>query len=959
MGSSLFDQYTHRSWTERDGLPPGRVRAIAQDRDGYLWIGTEVGLIRFDGVRFVPMQLRRETTAQDDRVLTVINAADGSIWTGFGAGGGVSRLAGDAVTNYGSAEGLGDGFISGIAQDPEGSIWAAAREGLYRFRGDHWTKASASDGVPPGPAYGVYVDAAGNLWAALATGVICRNRRESTFHLVDGSHHSEPTKFAEGPGWLVVADETTGIRVVSGSIENTGLANFHAPVTHALRSRDGVLWIATNGYGLASIRPMSHHVENFTAAQALTSDAVRVLFEDREGNVWVGTQSGLDEFSRRIALPITNLGVTSVVAAGSDGRMWVGTAQGVIGIDAGTQRRPIVRIAAPGGMVSALHVASDGQLSIATRDLVFRLRGTGLVAVGASSNDGPAQIASITTDLRNTIWIGDVAHGLFRWTDGHLAQVYADQEEPPRPVFVTFTDSQNRVWVGSSQGRIGRFDVDGGLQWYGPADGLTQGIITSLYEDERKTMWIGSSDGLTRFADGRFQSLTYGHGFPMKNVSAIVTDGTGSLWLGVSTGIVHLNPAEFAQALADPHHPIEYELYDSSDGLAGAPGWQGTPTVARALDGRLWFVTGNGLTVIDPHALREKSTPPIRIESLTADAKTFTPGQPLKLAASTSRIQIDYTALTLTSPLKVRFRYKLDGFDADWVDAVRQRQAFYTNLPPGQYRFKVMAVGDDVDAHHALDYVDFSIDPAFHQTRWFYGLLAVAILGAGATIWRVRVQSVHRHFLLILEERLRLSREIHDTLLQGLVGVALQLGALPDDQYVSPSDAANIRHARRQVEEYIREARQSILNLRSPTAETPDIVSTLTEIGERLTKNTSTRFALDVVGAPSPNRPPQIDGQLLRIGQEAVTNAVRHGAPTRVDLQVDFQADSVRLAVSDDGCGFDVEQLFANPGPHCGLLIMQERAEQVGGRLSVRSAPGAGTVVEVIVPTAKGAAARG
>ena len=469
----------------------------------------------------------------------------------------------------------------------------------------------------------------------------------------------------------------------------------------------------------------------------------------------------------------------------------------------------------------------------------------------------------------------------------------------------------------------------------------------AVHEDRRGAIWFGGGTRLTRFFNDQLEDITAG--FPGDAILSVVDDDQGYLWIATNSGIVHLAPSEFDKAVRDPSHPLAFRFYDASDGLAGMPSRYNN--AVRRVDGTLWFVTGRGLTSLEPSRLSvSRPAPAVRIETVNVNGSHFEPTSPLVLPAGATNIQIDYTALTFFSPRKVRFRYLLEGFDESWTNAGTRREAVYTKVPPGSYRFRIAARSSEGIWNEEDTLLDLAIPPTFYQTRSFY---AFCVLGAAATAlfgWRARMQRVKHHFKLVLAERVRLSREIHDTLLQSLVGVALQLDAASTSiESRSAQDAKRLGQMRDQVEHYIREARQSIWNLRSTALQIADLSTSLREVAAHGVQGTGVKVDFTVTGQSS-RCPAAVEQQLLRIGQEAIVNVVRHADAHRVQIELHFADDSVRLNVSDDGRGFDPSARTHHPGQHCGLLIMQERAEQVGGSFAVSSRFRGGTAVSVTIP---------
>jgi signal transduction histidine kinase len=508
-------------------------------------------------------------------------------------------------------------------------------------------------------------------------------------------------------------------------------------------------------------------------------------------------------------------------------------------------------------------------------------------------------------------------------------------------------DGQGRLWLTAAGGKMTILMPNGERR----TETLPIGNASATYEDRRTGLfWIGGSSGLARVDGDRVLSVTRDNGFP-GDVFAMVADDAGTLWASVPAGIIRIEQAEFEKAAATPRYQMQYLLFDTSDGSAGAPTGAGGPNAVRGADGRLWFSTGNGLTIVDPKNLGEpRPAPVVRIESGARNAQRFDPAPGMELPAKTSHLQVEYTSLALTDPARVRFRYRLEGFDNDWIEAGTSRQATYTNLPPGDYRFRVMASNNDGRWNEAgTDTWAFTILPTFYQTRTFYAAIVVAIALLIWAAWAYRVAQVRRQFAMVLAERIRMSRTIHDTLLQGMVGIALQFNDLSKTIEATPGAREQLGRIRRQVEEYIREARSSIWDLRSPRLEQKTLVDALRDAGDRVTAGTPVRFELAVTGTPRECSPKTAE-QLLLIGQEAVSNAVRHAHASHVRMELAFEDERVRLRVSDDGQGFDIDVARQADG-HYGLTSMRERAEEVRGLFNVVSRPGAGTQIEAVVPT--------
>jgi signal transduction histidine kinase len=558
-------------------------------------------------------------------------------------------------------------------------------------------------------------------------------------------------------------------------------------------------------------------------------------------------------------------------------------------------------------------------------------------------------VLSISPAAGGGLWLGD-GQWLYRWKGATPAPLTLAPDADFPTVTFARADRSQRLWLGSGD-RIGVLNTDGTFRALGSAEGLDPRASLRLYdvfEDAEGVVWLGTSAGLSRFADGRMTSIGSAQGLPGDRVWSIVEDLKGDFWLSLDRGIVRVTRSDIAHAIASRSHRMPYQMYDPKDGLAGSA--LGTLNSAREPNGRLWFVRGGGVTEVNPGDLMPRTDPPaIRIEEAKANDQRLELSEH-SLPAGTRRLEVSFTVLTLAGSNRVRFRYRLDGFDTDWVDAGPRRTVFYTNLSPRDYRFRVEAHAEDGTWSTSAADWPFTIRPAIYQTRWFYAFWAVVVVMCTVLAWRFRLALVRRQFSLALAERARLSREIHDTLLQSLVGVALQFDGIASA--LGPSSVSareQLTRTRRQVEAYIREARQSIWDLRSPALETHDLAAALSAFAKGLIRDQPIRFTSVVVGNDSA-RPPKADNQLLRIGQEAITNAVRHSGARRIHLEITFGDELVTLRVDDDGCGFEANRSSVEEESHYGLTTMKERAEELGGTLTITTAAGRGTSIEAVVP---------
>lgn len=950
--TTLLTGYNLTSWTQKDGIESPLIFSLAQDSLGYLWLGTETGALRFDGVRFVPWQSLAAIPNPSASVRSIFVSRDGAMWFGLGEPGGIVVLRNGTARSYGPQEGLPDGIVMSIVEGSDGTIWAGGRFGLHRLSADRWQRAD--DGLPPGIVNALLADGDA-LFVAASSGVFRRGPADPTFEMVGTSNEVARSLVRDRHGRLWVTDPIAGFRDAKESDTPPGTL-MRARGSRLLYDSHGNLWIGTGGQGLWRLRHTEKgHVdasERTSTATGLSDDGITELIEDREGNVWAATRDGLNRFTPHKMTPITDIGVVNAIDATRDGRVWVGTVDGILWFEDGRIPLRSTPIPLRNPPLTAMHADASGTLWAATATELVRVDGSKATVVPLKRG-AIRELTDITSDGEGGLWIHDTARGLLRWKHGSLTPGPLPEEFVPRTLLASHTDREGRAWFSFAGDHVAVIDRSGAVRLFDEHDGLTVGPYRAIHQDQGGAIWFGGDGGLTRFATGVFTTLPASPATPVHRITGIIDDEDGALWLAVeAAGILRLSREEIAKGLSNPAHTVRYSAFDKMDGSAGTMRWFGNRAAVRAGDGRLWFVAGRGVTVVDPQAVgaERPRDDKVRIEGAVVDGAPLSAASAQVLPPGTARVQVDYTVLDLTSPQKRRFRHRLDGFDPDWIDAGTRHSAFYTNLPPRDYTFRVMATDADGAFTDAIGEWRFRIRPAFYQTWWF----AAACLGAAAlsigAAWRVHVLRMRKQFSLLLGERARLSREVHDTLLQSMFGYALQFDALAEAVGASaPHLHERLAGLRHQVEDDIREARQSIWNLRSPMLERQDLPSTLKDVAEHAVASTSVDFDFDVGGAPR-RVSPQLEEQLLRIGREAVSNCVRHAHATRIKMSLDYGEKAITLTVADDGQGFDAGSP-PEQSEHFGLTTMRERAESVGGSLLVRSGRGQGTTVTATVPT--------
>jgi len=935
----ILSGYSLTSWHDGAGRALGSVYAVVQSNDGYLWIGSDAGLLRFDGWRFFTWDDLSDVSIPGS-IKSLAVAGAGGLWAGLSNPASVARVR-DGQVRMLSAGLEGLDAVTALAEDADGVVWAIADWELYAWQSGRWRKADLPWPSRPGQVRHVFADRTGTLWVGTRWGVF--EQRDSGFRLVSPEHVWGIGQDPKGDIWTT--DVAAGFRRLASQtpprhpLEGAG--------HRLLYDRHGVLWVGTFGDGLwrAQAKGDGFSIQRAALRTGLSSDSVLSIMEDRDGNVWTGTTVGLHRLTRRALTPLEGAGFVLAVLADQGGPL-AGTTKGLARLTPAADSWRSTHVGVETPEIRTLYRDAGGTLWAGAADGLWRLVGGRLVHQPLPSRSNML-VLSIAPAAGGGLWLGD-GRWVYRWKGPEMSPLVLPPEAGFTTIALARMDRSRRLWLGSGTA-LGFIDASESFHRLGSTEGLAPGgaVLHDVIEDDDGTVWLATSKGLSRFSGNTLTTIGRAQGLPGDRVWSLVQDARGRLWLSLDRGVVRLERQEATLAMADPLRRVRYQMFDPMDGLAGAP--LGSISSTRERNGRLWFVRGGGVTAVDPAGLPERTAPlTVRIEEAIANGQRMGLG-PRTLPAGTRRLELSFSSLTLAGQNRPRFRYRLDGVDTDWIDAGPRRTVFYTNLSPRAYRFRLEAHPEDGTWTTASAEWAFAIQPAFYQTPLFFALCALSIVAATVLGWRFRLRLVKQQFSLALAERARLSREIHDTLLQSLVGVALQFDGIANALGPASVTARDqLTRVRRQVEAYIREARQSIWDLRSPVLEVQDLVSALRGFAKEAIGDKTTRLTTSVSGKDAP-RPPNVDNQLLRIGQEAITNAIRHSGARRIHLDLAFGAEFVTLRVSDDGNGFadgtDV------PGDHhYGLATMRERAEELDGTLTITSIVGSGTTIEAIVP---------
>jgi ligand-binding sensor domain-containing protein/signal transduction histidine kinase len=944
--------YSRRAWLTEQGLPQNTAHSVVQTGDGYVWVATDEGLARFDGLGFKVFDKQNTPQLKSNDIRALLHAVKGdALWASTSAG--LVRFAGGGWTTYTTAEGLASDDVVSAYEDREGSVWVATSAGLGRLRDGAFANYTTRDGLAGDNVLTVFQDAAGTLWVGTADGLSrFVGERFESFGAGDGLPGSSVSAVAAGPDGCLWLGTDAGLSCYrEGRFKNFGTAEGlpNARVISLRVDRGGSLWVGTAG-GLARLR--DGKFETLGGAESLSNGVVLSVFEDREGSLWVGTESGgLHQLRDRKFTTYTardGLSGDLVKAIYEDARgdVWIGTyGAGLSLLRDGRLKTFTSSDGLASDIVLALFGDSEGTLWVGTPDGLSRLR-DGRFTTYTSADGLPNDfVRSIYADSRGRLWVG-TRGGLAR-LEGRSFVSYTTADGLPNDFVGTiYEDARGALWVGTLGG-LGRFD---GTRFtnYTTRDGLSDNVVISIHGDAEGRIWIGTNGGgLNLLKDGRFTSFTTRDGLPHDTIFRILEDARGALWMSSSKGVFRLAKSELEEFAAGRLDKLSPVLYGTADGMATREcSGGGHPSAWRGRDGRLWFSTVRGVATVNPEGLTTNAEPPPAVvEEVRVDGELAAPGA--ALAPGRVRFDFHYVGLSFVAPEKVRYRYKLEGFDRDWIDGGDRRVAYYTNLGPGSYNFLVMASNNDGVWSDAPAAFSFTLRPHFYRTYWFYALTLAMLALVAWQLYALRVRQVRARYDAVLGERNRIARELHDNLAQEILGASVQLEIVARLLHASPEQArTHLDRARALVRSSVAEARRYVWDLRSQSLEERDLPSALAEMTRRLASESQARTQFEVGGTFRP-LPRQVENNLLRIGQEAVNNAVRHSGAQTISVSLDFDARAVRLSVRDDGRGFDPN---TNGGGRFGLVGMRERAAEMGGSLAVKSAPGAGSEVTVSVP---------
>ena len=950
--SRAISQYIHDEWAASRGLRSGTIYAIAQSADGYLWIGAEKGLIRFDGVIFRTFSHADSPSIPTGPILGLVADREGNLWI-RPQGPNLVLYRDGRFEDFRVIPGQADLSLTAMGLGSAGELLLAYRNATVEYRqgrlipimtGLDMPLVISVAGTKDGKFWlgtrdaGLFSVSEGRLSAA---GVEIRDRKVNVL-------------LADGDRELWIGTDNGVLRWDRTKITQSGVPHslLQAQTLALVKDRDSNIWAGTAN-GLERIRPIDDSRRNQFARPGRE---VTALLEDRDGELWIGSTRGLERFRDTVFLtyppPKGHAEGSGPIYVDAEERTWFG---------------------APDGGLYRIEGARSERISIAglDRDVVYSIAG------------GPGEL-----------WIARQQGGLTCLRSEGAALSFKTYTQvdglAQNNVLAVYRSRDGSVWAGTVNGGVSRFR-NGKFTTYTTANGLASNTVSAIEETPDGTIWFATPNGLSTFRDGHWGLLSGADGLPPGGVNCLSADSAGVLWIGTAKGLGFLRakrvefPVEAPEQVQEeifgiaqdrsgclwittPDHVLRVERdallkskvqatdvreYGATDGLPGTESAKRFRSVTTDSQGLIWLSLNGGVSVANPSRLVRPAVPVLlHIESISADGRVLDRSGPIRIPSSVRRVTIEYAGLNLPAPERIRFRYRLDGNDRDWSPPTAAREAIYTNLPPATYRFRVMASNRDGIWDSGEAVAVFEIEPAFWQTWWFQLSTVFAAALSVVAMYRFRLHQITRQLNIRFEERLaertRIAQELHDTLLQGFLSASMQLSVTVDG--LAPDSP--IRQPLARVTELIRkvidEGRNAVRGLRAPSSGSMDLAKALSEIHKELRVH-DIGFRVVVEGQPQPLQA-MLGDEVYRIAREALVNAFRHSKAKNIELEIEYAADSLRVLIRDDGCGIDPVVLKSGREGHWGLAGMRERAEQIGARLSVWSRAGSGTEVELAIP---------
>lgn len=956
-----LSQFAVASWQTDAGLPELAIQALLETSDGYLWVGTQEGLARFDGQHFTVFDHVNTPQLHSDFIESLVEDGQHSLWIGTENGIAVRRANGE-FESMDHKEGLRLLYVTASARDDDGSVWIGGSGGFVHIVDGKIARSfDERDGLEDSQVSSLAVDGNGTLWI-IAQGRLYRLKNGKVEKFSSGISNQEIVRlFTNRKRQLWALGNAASVFTLVGDHFEAWWPEGVPKSEHVqgiVEDRDGTRWFATNTNGL--FRARAERGGNIVTEQAFNDLRFETIYEDSTGTIWLGTLGrGLmrlrdGSFSTLVKKDGLASDTALSVLADHSGDVWIGTLSGLTQLSGGTSHRFTTEEGLFANYVASLAVDRDGGMWVGMRGNVVDHLKDGKVdhRITLKAPLLSTVATAIVQDPQRRLWIGTNGAGVAEYTPQGLRYHMNTNGLTENFVNAMTEDSHGDVWVGTSNGpwriRDGELETD-------PTSGseLAHSNISAIHEDARRGLWFGTlARGIFRIERGVVSHFDRAQGLPDDSINSVLDDDDGNLWLGSNRGIFRIELDQLDDVAAGRRDQFHVTQFGEADGMKTAETSSGTqPSAWRSDDGRLWFVSAEGVVVVDPKHIQRDMRPlkPI-IESVRVNDVDVSLASDLRFPARTSRLEIRYTAPNLTST-NTSFRYRLSNFDDTWSQVGGERVARFVNVAPGTHRFEVQARRGDEEWSTATSMLSFYVAPAFYQTFWFFILIVLAILLALGLVHYLRVRWL-RMESAVAEERRRLAGEIHDSLAQGFSAISVQIEAALGRMHRSPELAiSHLKLASDVSRSSLSEARKSIWNLQTRHANECALIDAINAACEQILYGHDAKLLLAARGRVWKANP-FAEHNLLRVAQEAVSNAIHHGHAHTIQIDLVYEFTRLVLTITDDGNGYD-ENVSPEIDRGYGLKNMQQRVDTIRGALQIRSAVGVGTRIEVIVPRTK------
>jgi signal transduction histidine kinase/ligand-binding sensor domain-containing protein len=969
--SRAISQYGHMMWTLQAGELPGTPTTMGQTTDGYLWVGTRTGLVRFDGIRFVAFSPPEGEALASSRILSVRGGRDGSLWIGTRAG--LERWHEGHLSKFSDSPSQ----IAAILEDPTGKIWFTRmsirddKGPLCEIAAERVVCHGTTGGVPIPVGRDLKMDAHGNLWT-VSDKTLMRWKdgrsdtwlplglsEESAEKLTDVVQSVAPAR--DGAVWVGAMQPSRGFGLLR--LQDGELTSFVTPefdggklsVSPLLLDRNDSLWIGTQDDGIYRLH--EGVVSHFGKAEGLSSNTVQALFEDREGTLWVLTTQGIDAFRDLRVMSVTSseglsADLANGVLAARDGTVWIDAWHSLDAWRSGKVTSLNARNGLPGEEVMGLFEDPSGTLWVGVDDELTIYEHGKFKVIRRPDGGATGGLSSAAADADGDIWIMSISPDMLYRIRNRTIVEQISRETVPFAFRAMVGDRRRGIWLPLKNGDLGRLR-DGKLDVFEFHREPNTGVIIALAALPDGSVLGASSLGVAGWRNGQTQTMTTQNGLPCADIHSLLVDSRGGLWLYATCGIISVAAEELSAWWKNPQAIMKVRVLDASDGAQPARA-NFFPKASMGPDGRLWFANASVAQVVDPRNLADNPvSPPVQIERLVADRKSYAVNSEVRLPPHSRDLRIDYTGLSFVVPRKTLFKYRLVGHDNAWQEAGTRRQAFYTDLPPRDYVFQVTASNNDGLWNSTGASLTFSIAPTFFQTRTFTALWILAAIGTVWLLFVLRVRQIEERARIRAEERIsereRIARELHDTLLQGVLSASLQLSVANSEIPANAPAKSLVERIVNLLRQVTDESRNAVRDLRNGEDSPDALEQALARIPSDLGSVKAVDYRVLVEGTPRPLRP-AARGEVYRICREAVANSLSHSKATIIEVVLEHSPDRFRVAIRDNGCGVNADTLRSGRAGHWGLSGMKERANKIGATFKVMSAPGAGTEVELLVP---------